>query len=109
MGILGGISIRVYAVPERHQAAGPPDLVAESAAREASGVHAEIDAHAIRQRGAPTWLNADELPAGDPDGLVFGWYPTARKQSWGRHACPGCGCSQAEMGPCWQCGRMVRP
>jgi hypothetical protein len=45
-----------------------------------------------------------------PDRIVFGgWYPTAKKTTWGRHPCRGCGCSQAEMGPCWQCDAMVSP
>jgi hypothetical protein len=47
-------------------------------------------------------------PAETGDGLL-GWYPPGEppKAAY-MHSC-SCGCSQADMGPCWQCGRMVRP
>jgi hypothetical protein len=47
-------------------------------------------------------------PAEAGDGLL-GWYPPGEppKAAY-MHSC-SCGCSQADMGPCWQCGRMVRP
>jgi hypothetical protein len=46
-----------------------------------------------------------------PDRIVFGgWYPTCERRSEAyAHPCRACGCAQAEMGPCWQCGAMVAP